>query len=836
MHAIPPDIASPLLEVFSYKNRCYIDPFYSKDPKRKRKDGLLYYRFLWWGRLWEILGFSMTLKGLNGKIYYVDKKDLEKWIRLHHGTKEGTYYERISQICKKQLIINQRKLQNHIIRKGSLYSQGAQKREIKRQLLQKKAHERVSEFVKILKEKADKSKKTRETMISEEGQKCLASNTYRVMIDDEVIMANPILMKTSYYFRMFLHEHNNLSVEEKYKKRVIEVKMLRTFKNNESESQKKPAALENPPNKEPKQTKYSIDDKMFEFDSVDYPINEIDGQAFEILKIFLETGITKETKHNQTEQEENQLEKEVLLEAEKNILPFLNYPSILALYELHQVLDISGIIDIIHRNINFYSQEMVIWENVEEYVINDIKYSNYKDFQVLVGKILAQDVIDQKSGIVLAQAEEQLNEATINKIVDAKIEKIFFRTNKEINCREFWTNIGEKYHDISLKKLCAEKFYGYDQIQSALEKHKVKNRSTDYYNLTLSNSCPITCTMNSKGENNLTLKFALRPDFFADPSTILDAYLDYLKVLSPLSEEIIQKAKLKTITVDVSAISSYGNNQEYTFTPARMYILNLLTEIHNHFDPPAKKLKPGENVHANQNSLSQMPSDILKKEVELVLSGLDFKLFEEFSAFNLVLNSLLSKFSRVTLMNIPLSSDAGYGTQSIQFPYEDKLEILNELDVPLGRVEALFHLRSHSTEGSFSISLQEEIEQSKNFIVNYTHDNLNLLHFNWIPNNYSLTLRQCGEIKKPWNAKYLSMLQVNKLIIENSILNDEFVEEISYGKKIIQMNNLDLLILKNCEMEEKVRQEICKTIEIRNSIRLPAEMLAEVALMNSEIK
>lgn len=605
---------SPYLEVFAHDRRCYFN-YYDKNPKR-REEGILRYHFQWWGRLWEILGFATSLKGFNGKIYYVDKKDLEKWINRHHGSKQGSYPERIAEICKKQLELSRRKIRNEIIQKGRLYTKRAQRREIKRVLRERKVQELVSTFIKNLKIKVKTNQKRKEELIKEEGAKCLAHNTYRIEIDDEFIIANPSLMKTSHFFRHFLMNQENLSKEDKVKKRVVELKMFRTFAcENEQQSapEQKSSQVISKETKnitKPQQTHYTFDNQVFEIDSVEYPVNEINGQAFEILKVFLETEIKNSPasgNENEGSQAKDRLEGELLHQAEKNILPLLNYESILALYELHQVLDISGIIEIIHRNIDFYSNDTLIWETIEEKDLTSHKENEKLDLSG--DQVLAQDVVEEKTGVILGRKDESLTPVTIKHFIGAKVGNISLKSKKNVSCQQFWLNVAEKYHDIDLKNLCTEKYYGLNLIYRTLETHN-NSRSAD----SITKSCSFQVIVNSVGSINLVLKFNKIDQVFLRPETIIDSYKNHLKILTLLSEEECQKAKLKTITIDFSSVASNEDQILYA-----NYIANLLQEINNHFDPPFKlEQRPNEGLIPRV-----IPSDFLNKEIELILYGLN---------------------------------------------------------------------------------------------------------------------------------------------------------------------------------------------------------------------
>ena len=50
------------------------------------------------------------------------------------------------------------------------------------------------------------------------------------------------------------------------------------------------------------------------------------------------------------------------------------------------------------------------------------KSNHEKEFAKLVGKILAQDVVDEESGLVFGKAAEKLTTAMLKRMVDAGIE------------------------------------------------------------------------------------------------------------------------------------------------------------------------------------------------------------------------------------------------------------------------------------------------------------------------------------------------------------------------------------------------------------------------------
>ena len=53
-----------------------------------------------------------------------------------------------------------------------------------------------------------------------------------------------------------------------------------------------------------------------------------------------------------------------------------------------------------------------------------MKIKTEKDFAKLVGKILAQDVIDEESGLVFGKAAEKLTTAMLKRMADAGIDTV----------------------------------------------------------------------------------------------------------------------------------------------------------------------------------------------------------------------------------------------------------------------------------------------------------------------------------------------------------------------------------------------------------------------------
>ncbi len=69
-----------------------------------------------------------------------------------------------------------------------------------------------------------------------------------------------------------------------------------------------------------------------------------------------------------------------------------------------------------------YSTDADILE--EFFTIKEYKVESEKDFNNLVGKILAADILDEGTGIVYGKAAEKLSTAMLKKILDAKIRKV----------------------------------------------------------------------------------------------------------------------------------------------------------------------------------------------------------------------------------------------------------------------------------------------------------------------------------------------------------------------------------------------------------------------------
>ncbi len=69
-----------------------------------------------------------------------------------------------------------------------------------------------------------------------------------------------------------------------------------------------------------------------------------------------------------------------------------------------------------------YSSDADILE--EFFETRDVKIKSEKDFADLVGKVLAQDIMDEATGLVYGKAAEKLSTAMLKRIVDAKISKV----------------------------------------------------------------------------------------------------------------------------------------------------------------------------------------------------------------------------------------------------------------------------------------------------------------------------------------------------------------------------------------------------------------------------
>lgn len=69
-----------------------------------------------------------------------------------------------------------------------------------------------------------------------------------------------------------------------------------------------------------------------------------------------------------------------------------------------------------------YSTDADILE--EFFKVREYKVESEKDFNILVGKILANDILDDATGIVYGKAAEKLSTAMLKKILDAKIRKV----------------------------------------------------------------------------------------------------------------------------------------------------------------------------------------------------------------------------------------------------------------------------------------------------------------------------------------------------------------------------------------------------------------------------
>ena len=82
------------LEIRVDDGRCYFEPFNAsndQDPQ-SHKGGVHRYRYAWWGMVLSWLGWATSLNGSDEKVHYIEKKNLDAWIKRHNGPKEGNYH------------------------------------------------------------------------------------------------------------------------------------------------------------------------------------------------------------------------------------------------------------------------------------------------------------------------------------------------------------------------------------------------------------------------------------------------------------------------------------------------------------------------------------------------------------------------------------------------------------------------------------------------------------------------------------------------------------------------------------------------------------------------
>ena len=73
------------------------------------------------------------------------------------------------------------------------------------------------------------------------------------------------------------------------------------------------------------------------------------------------------------------------------------------------------------------------------------KLKNEKEFAKLVGKILAQDVVDEETGLVFGKASEKLTTAMLKRIMDAGIDVIRIAEDAD-ETQPYYQNAGKRPH------------------------------------------------------------------------------------------------------------------------------------------------------------------------------------------------------------------------------------------------------------------------------------------------------------------------------------------------------------------------------------------------------
>jgi hypothetical protein len=880
------------LDIRAVGDRCYFEPFNAlndQDPK-SRKGGVQPYRFAWWGRLLTWLGWATALKSTDNKIYYVSKSDLERWIARHNGPKKGDYYARIAEICKNQVIENQKRLEEENRKRAEearIKGEIAEVRKgiaiVRKVVIEQKAQVRVRQFVDNLKKKTQVSREKRLKQEKEDLEKCKKEDRYKIVIAGQTIFANPDRMRTSNYFGRFLNcrEQNTRVVEVHLEQLAGQVTGVRKtvvpiwYQPHAHEH----CVTENG-------VKYRLEEIIEDI--------EIDGDAFDIVKRYLEGETKKKPKESKAKQGKEALEanpkaqpqvknigfNDILdlketsnppskpltttvkasvtvpltekpsepekLEGEEDIAHLMTPQIIEELYKLHQILDISGVLEIAYRTINFYSQ----------------------------------DQLRRSDGWMASP-------------------------------KEFWTSLAKKYHDKKLEKLCQEKYDGIEFLEEELKKFDQAYRANaTNQEILAANSCAIQGAWNSDGTTKVTLNFSVDNNF--NPGS--NYYKKRLEFLAKWSKEQLKRANLSQIVVDLAGLvrtlkSQYNFYHNQTAAP---YLLNLLNEVNQHLkykgeiekNEVEKKIKEaGEERARIQNraiwieqqkigkkaqkkeiengkeraeqselikklemEIQELEAESIEKEkerieieeklikleekkreiekneeavkqIELVIENghhlfLD-KLGEGEPGMLRELLSLLQKYSRVTLRNFERQPTyPNHRVASDPNPAQSAEKLFNVLAHQKVQLDATYSFKGDPNvtptfAPTFSATLQNSDHSSQSITIQYEQDKFDLNQFAWAKDPVHLTLQQMGKGKEPWKAINLSKLQVNKLTIKNARLNAAFVNEI---KKLGHLTYLDIT---DCEVAPECQEEL-KAIMAHLSKKHRSYQLFQKAIESSD--
>jgi hypothetical protein len=102
------------LNIHQNQDRCLFNNFNATndmDPI-SGKMGIKVYQNKLSKSLFALFGYAIKLKGQNQQVHYVNRKSLKKWIERYKGHVEGSIYEKITEICKKQALANCKKMLN----------------------------------------------------------------------------------------------------------------------------------------------------------------------------------------------------------------------------------------------------------------------------------------------------------------------------------------------------------------------------------------------------------------------------------------------------------------------------------------------------------------------------------------------------------------------------------------------------------------------------------------------------------------------------------------------------------------------------------------------------
>lgn len=856
------------LDIRAVGNRCYFEPFNAVNERIQP------YRFAWVGRLLAWLGWAVTLKGMDNKIYYASKSDLDRFIARHGGPKKGNYYARIAEICKNQVIENQKRLDEENRKRAEearIQGEIARVKKgmaiVRKVVVGQKAQMRVRQFVDDLKKKAKDSREVRLKKEKEDLEKCKKEDRYKIVIAGQEIFANPNRMRTSNYLGRFLDfkEQNTRLIEvhlEQLAGQITGVRKIPVPSYYQPQAHEH-CVIENG-------IKYRLEDIIQDI--------EIDGDAFDIVKRYLEGETKKKPEDNKAESKAKQ-DKEAQeakakesdakskaqpqvknigfndildltetskppskpltttvndsatipvtetqaavktkpsepekLDGEEDIAHLMTPQMIEELYKIHQILDISGVLEIAYRTINFYSQDKLKWE----------------------GRLVSP--------------------------------------------KEFWTSLAKKYNNQRLAKLCQEKYEGVEFLEGELKKFDQAYRAKSVnIELQAANSCAIQGASNSDGTSRVTLNFSVDNNFNVGSNY----YKKRLEFLANWSREQLKRAKLSQVVIDLASLvhtlkNQYNLQNNQTAAP---YLLNLLNEVNLHLkykgetekNEIEKKIKETEEQRVKvlneaiwieqqkferkdkkkriENSQEAAEQSEFIKKIERDINELEVKGIEKekkkieiekklieleekkreiekdeeaVKQLELVIENghhlfldklegsehgispdlllLLKKYSQVTFRNF----ERQYSAHNPN-PAQSAEKLFNVLAHHRVQLDATYTFISNPnviSPSTFSATLRESDHPSQSMTIQYEQDKFDLNQFAWAKDPVHLTLQQMGKGKEPWKAINLSKLQVNKLTIKNARLNAAFITEI---KKLGQLTSLDI---SDCEVAPECQKEL----------------------------